>query len=70
MALVQSKRHSSVGIGGRRESTVTTRTGGGDFGTKTRQAEKLSKLEAKYSKVVIRQEQLQNPFYFQELRAQ
>lgn len=51
MALVQSKRHSSVGISGRKESTVT-RTG--DFGAKTRQTEKLSQLEAKYSKVVAR----------------
>ena len=45
------------------------RPAGTDVAFKSKQEEKLSKLEAKYAKVVARQEQLRNPFYFQELSA-
>ena len=65
MALVQSKRGASV-VTASRKSVISqnSQKRGGDFGFKTKQEEKLSKLEAKYLKMIARQEQLQNPFYF------
>lgn len=69
IALVQSKRHSSVA--GSRRSVISGKSGQTTaiVGFKTKQQEKLVKLEEKYAKVLARQEKLHNPFYFQELRA-
>ena len=67
MALVQHKRQSSQVLANRK-SIISQGSGvrpaGTDVAFKSKQEEKLSKLEAKYAKVVARQEQLRNPFYF------
>ena len=70
LALVQSKRNSSMVSSSRKSimSTGSRATTGADFALKSRQEEKLSQLEVKYAKLLARQDQLQNPFYFQELR--
>jgi len=67
MALVQSKRHSSVGSQVR-GSVTSTKSREGTLALKSRQEEKLNNLEEKYARVLARQEQLQNPYYFTELR--
>jgi len=57
-------------VGSSRRSIISGLSSGGTgFGLKSKQEEKLNKLEEKYAKVLARQDQLQNPFYFQELRA-
>ena len=73
IALVQSKRHIGLATGRKSITSInSTRSAANEKGGavfKSKQEAKLGQLEAKYAKVLQRQEQLQNPFYFQELRA-